>query len=135
MTETMEIRVRLEGYFRQEETYWACGCPSLEVYSQGNTEKEARGNLQEAVELWVESCMERNTLGRALMELGWHRVTTPTGAEAPDSVESISMGVAPPQLAETGRGVLGEAFPVEIIIPAYQAALLSGPGGADGVTC
>lgn len=33
-----------------------------------------RRRLREAVELWVESCQERNTLHQALAELGWEAV-------------------------------------------------------------
>lgn len=37
-------------------------CPVLDVHTQGRTEPEARRLIQEAVTLWVQSCIERNTL-------------------------------------------------------------------------
>lgn len=44
--------------------------PTLDVYSQGDTEREAAANLAEAVHLFIESCIERGTLKDVLAELG-----------------------------------------------------------------
>lgn len=47
-------------------SYW----PTLDVYSQGDTRQEAAANLAEAIQLFVESCIERGTLKAVLAELG-----------------------------------------------------------------
>ena len=59
MPDTIEIAVRLRCFVRSEGEYWVSGCPSLDVYSQAETADEAKAALREAVELWVESCLER----------------------------------------------------------------------------
>jgi len=46
-------------------------CPPLEVITQGHTEEEARTNLVEACELFIETCLEEGTLDKAIRELGW----------------------------------------------------------------
>ena len=43
-------------------------CPALDVYSQGESEDEASANLIEALQLFVQSCYERGTLGAVMRE-------------------------------------------------------------------
>ncbi|HEX5761370.1 MAG TPA: hypothetical protein VF121_19460 [Thermoanaerobaculia bacterium] len=118
-TGTVELNVRLRCFVRSERVdLWVSGCPSLDVYSQGDTEQEAKSFLAEAVRLWVESCVERNTLEQALVELGWHRL--------------VGSGLVPPNERdadlsahlEPADSILGEPFPLEVRIPAFQAVAL-----------
>jgi predicted RNase H-like HicB family nuclease len=118
VADTVEITVKLACFVRQEQRGWVSGCPSLDLFSQGDSEVEAKAALEEAIDLWLESCFERNTLARALQELGWHRFAPGTGA--PGQAESIV--VAPLPAGE----VLGRPFGVEVKIPAYQIAALGG---------
>jgi predicted RNase H-like HicB family nuclease len=120
--DTLELAIRLSCFSRQEQDYWVSGCPALNVYSQADDEEGARVALQEAVELWIDSCLERNTLHQALTELGWHRIQS--GALLP--VDGEYIGVAP---VESAGEILGHPFPIEVTIPAYQAALLMGNHG------
>lgn len=122
-TNTVELAVRLRCFTRREGKYWVAGCPSLDVFSQASTRKGARKALEEAVHFWLDSCLERNTLGPAMTELGWHRI--PAGVGVPTGIEYL--GVNPLEPAEN---VLGEPFPLEVTIPAYQAAALLGQSGA-----
>ncbi len=46
-------------------------CPELDLYSQGDTPKEAKTNIIEATQLFIESCIERNTLREVLLECGF----------------------------------------------------------------
>ena len=125
MTDSIAVVLRLSAFLRKADGYWESACPTLDVYSQGDSEEEAKANLREAVELWMDSCLERNTLSDALRELGWHRV--PSGAPMPSDTDSIQ--VMTPEDAELGR-VLGDPFSVEVKIPAYQAAMFSGETSA-----
>lgn len=117
MAETALVVLQLSALVRREKESWLAGCPSLDVYTQGETADEAKANLREAVELWIDSCIERNTLGKALQELGWFRV--PPGTSAPVGIDTI-------EVLREGTESLGEEFPLEVTIPAYQAALFSG---------
>jgi len=51
----------------EEGGYVSC-CPPLGVYSQGETLKEARENIIEASQLFIESCVERGVLESVLMK-------------------------------------------------------------------
>ncbi len=121
MTDSIGVVLRLSAFLRKEGACWESSCPTLDVYSQGDSKEEAKANLQEAVELWMESCLERNTLSDALRELGWHRV--PLDWPTPPDTDSIHVLAA--EDAEVGR-VLGDPFSVEVTVPAYQAAIFTG---------
>ena len=43
-------------------------CLSLDVWSQGDTKREAEKNIKEAVDLFLVSCFERGTLSNVLKE-------------------------------------------------------------------
>ncbi len=108
------IDVRVRGVLRKEGRVWVAGFPRLDVYSQGRTEEEAKENASEALRLWVESCLDRGTLGDALRELGWHRNTASTIPTEGDSEERIDV--------QHIEDVLGQPWEGQINIPAYQAA-------------
>lgn len=118
MTDTIEFSVRLKCFVRKEKkTRWVSHCPSLHVYSQGRTMEAAKLSLREALELWMESCIERDTLHEALMELGYHTASwgEPYGAEA----EAIVVAHA-----QEDDAILGDSFETNVTIPAYIASLM-----------
>lgn len=126
MPDILAVKVELRAFVREEDSLWVAACPSLDVYSQGDSRDEAKRNLEEAVQLWIDSCVERNTLGRALQELGWHRVPLGSAAPEADSIAVLSIE------RRDEQQVLGSSYPIEVTIPAYQAAaLLAGECGAS----
>ena len=50
---------------------WIASCPSLDIATVGDTREEALDALDEAVNLWIESCVRREALPEALRELGF----------------------------------------------------------------
>ena len=69
INETISLEVNLQAYVRQETARrWIATCPLIDVVSQGRTSAEAKECLQEAVELWFESYIERGVLDQALRE-------------------------------------------------------------------
>jgi predicted RNase H-like HicB family nuclease len=96
MTESIALDVHLQAFVRKDKARrWAAVCPLVGVASQGKTAGDARASLQEAVELWFESCVERGVLDQALPRRGKPRQNV---------------------------GVLGEPFEIHLTIPAYEAA-------------
>lgn len=49
-------------------------CPALDIVSQGETVREARANIKEAIELLLETCFARGTLAKRLAKSGFHMV-------------------------------------------------------------
>ena len=54
--------------YKEKEGMYTGECPALEVASQGDDEREARKNIQEAVTLFLEDCAEVGTLERVLLK-------------------------------------------------------------------
>jgi len=119
VSSSVTLMVRLKCFVGEEDNYWVAGCPSLDVYSQGDSAEEARASIEEAVKLWFESCLERNTLARAMQELGFRPVQP---GRLPEGSEVVAIA------EESPTEILGDPFEVAIEIPAYQAAMFSEPG-------
>jgi predicted RNase H-like HicB family nuclease len=118
MPESIQLVVTLRGMVRREGQRWACGCPALDVWSQGSNVDEAKRSLQEAVELWFEDCLARGVLERALQEVGFRPV--PAGMALPAQTESVRI------LKAADETILGSPFDLNVSIPAYQAAAFLG---------
>ena len=67
---TLKLAVRTH----EEDGVWVADCPALDIASQGNDPGDAVQMLQEALELVMERCLEKNTWVAFLEERG----VTPT---------------------------------------------------------
>ena len=63
-------QIPLEVRFKPEDDFWVGICDTLDVASQGKTYEEAQANLNEAIDLFIESCARRGVLAKALQECG-----------------------------------------------------------------
>src|SRR6266576_3881023 len=117
MGETIELEVNLGAYVRRETSRrWIATCPQLDVVTQGATGDQARRCLQEAVELWFESCIERGVLDQALREANFR-----PSVSSPSRKESSRVSSSKHQ-----SSVLGEPFAVHLTVPGYEAPSLLG---------
>jgi predicted RNase H-like HicB family nuclease len=117
MNETISLAVNLNAYVRRDTARrWIATCPLIGVASQGHNASEAKACLQEAVELWFESCIERGVLEQALREANFR-----PSAE----VEQRNGGGTRSKRAIRAN-VLGDPFAISLTIPAYAAATLLG---------
>lgn len=117
MTESVQITLRLRGVVRHEGRRWVASCPKFDLWSQGPTKADAQRSLEEALELWVEDCLGRGTLDQALREVGFQ--PAPWGTRLTEHEEAVV--VVSRRAADS---VVGSEFPLELKIPAYQAAAL-----------
>ena len=108
MNERITLDVELRAFVRRDtDERWIAVCPSIGVASQGTSTDNARHCLDEAVQLWFESCIERGTLERALQESNFRPLHV---AEADQENGDQDQDV-----------LLGDPFIVHVEIPAYQA--------------
>ena len=108
MNETITLEVELRAFVRCDtEERWIAVCPSIGVASQGTDSDDAKRCLDEAVQLWFESCIERGTLERALQESNFRPLHVAENEQRDDQRRADAL--------------LGEAFTVHVAIPAYQA--------------
>lgn len=56
---------------RKENDVYYIGSDAFDIHSQGYSEDEAKENIIEAIQLFIESCYERGVLADALKELGF----------------------------------------------------------------
>ena len=115
MSETIELEVNLKAYVRRETSRrWIATCPQIDVVTQGATGDQAKACLQEAVELWFESCIERGVLDRALREANFQ----------PSSAGDLKRADFRNSRRRRSPDVLGAAFTIHFRIPGYEAAPL-----------
>ena len=62
-----KLKVSLTAVIQRSEKYFVALCPELDVVSQGKTVEEARVNIAEAVELFLESASPAEIKER------WHK--------------------------------------------------------------
>jgi predicted RNase H-like HicB family nuclease len=118
MGELVTLQVKLRAFVRREKKgVWLAVCPSIGVMSQGADADDAKRCLREAVEAWFESCIERGVLEQALREVNFVPLPHEESPPADREVVTVKSEFVPDD------DVLGDAFPIHIAIPAYQAAL------------
>lgn len=77
--------MRLTGIVHREEDHYVAHCPELDVVSQGDTADEARANLQEACDLFLEHACDEEVRGRLRESVEVHHFEAggpSTGAES-----------------------------------------------------
>jgi len=75
----LTLEAVLSGFLFEEGNKWVAYCQVLDLSSCGETSDEALKNIREAIRLFFDSCIARNTLHQVLIELGWI-CQTPDGA-------------------------------------------------------
>lgn len=68
----IRFEMRVPITVEQDGDWFISACPSLDVYSQGETHDKAVSNIIEALQLFISSCYERGTLDQVLKECGFH---------------------------------------------------------------
>ena len=115
--DTVEISLCLVCTVKREAgNRWVTGCPALDLYSQGKTKEDAKRCLEEAIEIWVEDCLERGTLDSALREVGMHKIH-------PSSLKPGEQHIAVRSIQEQEEPT-EDSFNLHLSIPAYQASAL-----------
>ena len=71
MKKNSTINAIVEVYLTKEEDYIVAACPALNISSYGKTEKEAKKNFSEALDIFFEETHRKGTLERILVKYGW----------------------------------------------------------------
>lgn len=67
----MSLNLKLPFEISKKGKWVVASCPALDIFSQGDTEEEAKNNLSEALSLFFSSCIDRGTLDDVLKECGF----------------------------------------------------------------
>jgi predicted RNase H-like HicB family nuclease len=65
------MSMHLPAVLEKKAKWYIARCPVLDVYSQGETEEQAKKNLSEALAMFFISCHERGTLDAVLKDCGF----------------------------------------------------------------
>ncbi len=82
------VAVGLEVDLVQDGEYIVAYCPSLELSSFGKTNKEAKASFEEALNIFMEYCLEHGTLEKNLLNLGWSLRKLPTAKYEPPKIKA-----------------------------------------------
>lgn len=69
----------LTAIIEREDEMYVSSCPELDIASQGNSIEEAKANLQEAIELFLETASETEVTQRLHNDIFITRLTVEIG--------------------------------------------------------
>lgn len=69
----IRMEMRLPVLIVKKEKWYVSSCPILDVFSQGDTQQEAKKNIIEALSLFLTSCYEHGTLEAVLQQCGFKK--------------------------------------------------------------
>lgn len=126
MQNEVTVSMNLQVALHLDGDTWVGYCPALDLASQSESEEGALAAVKEMIELWVESCLERGVLGKALEESGFSRVHHGLAVESGAQTASIKERSIPSSPDD-------RMAQVKIEMPAYIAAAIldSSPHAAN----
>ena len=80
------IKVILQVMLYKEGDYFVAYCPALELSSYGDNDKTAKHSFEDALTIFLEETMNRGTLEKELLSLGWVLQKVPEAKYKPPSV-------------------------------------------------
>ena len=71
MSVTVTFKAHLPVNIKKKGKWFIAYCNVLDVATQGETEKKAKSNIEDAIEGFIATCFEMGTLGQVLKECGF----------------------------------------------------------------
>lgn len=65
------IKITLQVMLYKEGDFSVAYCPALELSSYGNNNRTAKSEFKNALEIFIKETMDRGTLEKELLSLGW----------------------------------------------------------------
>jgi predicted RNase H-like HicB family nuclease len=100
------ITVNVEVVLFKEDTAWITYCPALELSSYGKTKADAKKAFEEVMEIFLAETLEKKTLEKSLLDLGW-------------TLQQSSYRPPQPRLSDMKKYVdkKGEVYESDLVIP------------------
>ena len=89
-----KITFRLPYRVEPEGDVWVASCDALDVVSQGDDREHAGEMLAEALQLFLEGCLESGTLDEVLRAAGFETTDTDDAGGADDGAEYLDVPLA-----------------------------------------
>ena len=65
------IKAEVPVFFMEEDAQWIAYCPPLEITTYADTLEEAKEAFTDALQIFLEEMIDRKTLEKELIRLGW----------------------------------------------------------------
>jgi len=65
------INIQLDIFYLNEDGIFTAYCPALELSSYGSSVGDAQSAFDEALEIFLEDTIQKGTLEKVLLKLGW----------------------------------------------------------------
>lgn len=79
-----QVSVNLPVQITKEGNVYAAYCPVLEIATQGDTYEQAQKMFHELVRIFLDDLIERGTLEKVLLDLGWRKTSQGRRWELPE---------------------------------------------------
>ncbi len=98
---TMTIKLTLPMAIQREGDVFVSVCPIFDVASQGCNVDEAKNNLIEAIQLFIQTCIEMGTISQVMQESGFVPACSIKGDERnTDQIDIVLPYIAAQKLPE-----------------------------------
>ena len=74
MSGTIDIKISLTVNIIQKEGYFLASCDQLDVHAEGDTEEQATQHIQDALQGFLECCIEMGTLDTVMRQAGFNKI-------------------------------------------------------------
>lgn len=93
------FEMKIHAEVKKEGRWHVARSPALDVVSQGTTERKALENLTEALQAFIESCLERGVLEQVLKRAGF-RVKRGATEQGDDHIVNVPISLVARNAAE-----------------------------------
>lgn len=98
MEKQIEVQLNIRVIFYRENNKIVAHCPELDVGSVGNNIKEAKKRFQEALDIFLEYTLKKNTLHQELLNLGWTLKKLPKARFIPPNTDDLIRKIIPQEI-------------------------------------
>ncbi|MFA5403627.1 MAG: hypothetical protein WC358_01715 [Ignavibacteria bacterium] len=113
MLKTKEIKLKLLLGILKEGEYFVAYCPAFDLSGYGYSEKEAKSSFEKNVEIFLEETIEKGTLEKVLLNLGWTLRKKPSVLFEPPNIETKTIQ----RFAKSNKvSFTNETIPISLVV-------------------
>jgi len=87
----LQISVTYPVVITERDGYFVASCVPLDVHAEGDSKREARDRIHEALDVFTGTCLEMGTLDQVLREAGFTKASSAVSAKPVANEEMISV--------------------------------------------
>jgi predicted RNase H-like HicB family nuclease len=88
MSKLNKFQSNLQIFIIKEGKYFVAICPALDLSGYGKTKEDARSSFEENLQIFFEETVEKGTLDKILLDLGWTLRKKPVAQFSPPQIDT-----------------------------------------------